>query len=250
MTNPIYWYLDEAGRNSPSLEITEILHPEELSRWKEMRIPKRQQEWQHGRLTAKSLLTAAGMPYQGFPFSQIHIANHPEGAPFIAAPKNFGNLSISHRENLAVSAYTHSKLINIGIDLEKIEAREWSFIEDFFTSQEAAHVGTLPKSLRALWVTIVWSAKEAVLKAWQKGLRLDTRRVEILPASFEGTQTKENIWMPLGFISHASGFPDCWLFWQQRENYILTLASTKNTGDPIGESPEGPPNIQLVFPEK
>ena len=211
-----------------------------------MKIPKRQLEWQHGRFASKQLLTAPGLPFHKIPFSKIHIANKAEGAPFIAAPQDIGSLSISHRDTLAVAAYTQSNKFQIGIDLEKIEPRSWSFIDDFFTAKEAAHVRTLPESLIDLWVTVVWSAKEAVLKAWQKGLRLDTRRVEILPENLTERTGSFDDWMPLKFRANITGFPDCWLFWQQRERHILTFAGTKMSGDSFDTSKAEPPELHLI----
>ena len=154
--------------------------------------------------------------------------------------------STVHRDTFAVAAYTQSKEIHIGIDLETVEPRAWSFVEDFFTTDEAAYARTLPISLTDRWVTIVWSAKEAVLKAWHKGLRLDTRSVEILPGGLTERTSISNNWIPLKFRSKIVGFPDCWLFWQHRGKHILTLAVTKIKGDPSDKTNKEPPEIHLV----
>ena len=238
--DPVYWYLDEAG-STPSLEPfspEENLHTLELARLKDMKIPKRREEWLHGRLTAKRLLTAPGLPLEDVPFPQIFITNQAEGAPEIAAPLTPGCLSISHREKLAVAAYTQIPDHTVGIDLEFIEPRAWSFIKDFFTTAEADYAHDLPEAEKNVWATLAWSAKEAVLKAWQKGLRLDTRRVEISPVPADQLASSPDTWQLLTWQAHLDGFPDCWLVWRRWGEYVLTLAGEKKKGDPHDEPPE------------
>lgn len=52
-------------------------------------------------------------------------------------------------------------------------------MEDFFTSEEVHAAHKKNGAQKDLWVTIAWGAKESVLNALRKGLRLDTRSVEI-----------------------------------------------------------------------
>lgn len=209
-----------------------------------MHIPKRQREWFMGRLTAKRLLTAPGLPLHDTPLYQIEIDNQPEGAPYIAAPPTPGSLSISHREALAAAAFTKAPNCNVGIDLEVIEPRAWSFVEDFFTENEANHARSLPKPLVDIWVTLAWSAKEAVLKVWQKGLRLDTRRVEILTVDTEQLGANPQDWQTINWQANIEGFQGCWLRWRQYGEYVITLAGEIKTGDPIQEPPD---IVQIKF---
>ena len=58
--------------------------------------------------------------------------------------------------------------------MEQVEAREWSFVEDFFTQSEAEYTKQLEGETRHLWSTLVWSAKEAVLKALGTGWAFGT----------------------------------------------------------------------------
>lgn len=244
MIDQVYWHISEAG-NLPGLGAfspENVLHAEEYKRWQGMKIEKRANEWLHGRLAAKQLLTSPDLPLHGTQANQIHIANHPEGAPYIALPQIPGNLSISHRDKLAAAAYTQSSFKQVGIDLEKIEPRAWSFIEDFFTQDEADHTRSLSKQDIDLWATLVWSAKEAVLKVWQKGLRLDTRSVEIMPTILDGLRSSQTGWQPLEWQAHLDGFPNCWLCWQRWGEYIITLAGEIKKGD----SGQEPPIIQKV----
>lgn len=236
-TDTVFWCISEVGKKFPDLNPSSLLHPAEQARFLEMKIPKRRDEWLHGRLAAKQLLTSPRLPLSGTPYNQILIDNYPEGAPFISAPALSGSLSITHRDAIACIGYAQTPDSQIGIDFEKIEPRAWSFVEDFFTADETAHAHNLPEFQTDLWVTLVWSAKEAILKVWQKGLRLDTRSVEILPVSPKQLAAPTQGWQYLTWENHLADYPDCWLCWQRHEDYLITLAGENKTGDPKAESP-------------
>jgi 4'-phosphopantetheinyl transferase len=71
--------------------------------------------------------------------------------------------------------------VAVGIDLEIVEPRSAAFGRDYFTPAEADFIAAVAPQEQAAWVTCLWSAKEAVLKALGLGLRLDTRAVQISP---------------------------------------------------------------------
>ncbi len=74
-------------------------------------------------------------------------------------------------------------LVQVGVDVETIEARTDSFVQAYFAPDEMHWIGQALDDQQALLGTITWSAKEAVLKALQLGLTVDTRRVTCLPAA-------------------------------------------------------------------
>ena len=84
--------------------------------------------------------------------------------------------------------------VDPGCDLEMVESREDAFVRDYFTSQEQQAIEHAPASERFRLVTLLWSAKESVLKALHEGLRLDTRSVAV---SFESELSDVDDWMPL-----------------------------------------------------
>ncbi|MCB2179922.1 4'-phosphopantetheinyl transferase superfamily protein [bacterium] len=227
----VYWTIKQAGDSFSSLSLSRlvnILSPTERARYHAMKVEKRRNEWLLGRITTKGLLTTNPLPLNGTPFEDISIDNHPEGAPYISSHPNTGAISISHREEVAACAYTTSIETTIGIDLEWIEPRQFSFVEDFFTPSEIKRIQSFsPGQEQDTMVTLIWSAKEAILKAWQKGLRLDTRHIEILPPH-TGIQSEPNRWKLLDWKTDLPGYPDCWLGWQRWGNFILTLAVSAN----------------------
>lgn len=222
MTGVIFWIIGERGRSAPSLS-SEILSLIERPKWARMHIPKRADEWLFGRWTAKRLLTSPGLPWEGRAFDSLTIENAPEGAPYVTETDVPGCISLSHRAELAAAAYFDQSDCAVGIDLELIESRAENFIRDFFTEMEIQHAFSLEGEARDEWVTLAWSAKEAVLKAWQKGLRVDTRAVEILPGE---SPPGPSGWTPLAYRSNREDFPNCWLGWRRVGDYVLTLAYT------------------------
>lgn len=227
----VYWTIKKAGESFSSLSpanLEDLLSPSERSRLEVMKIPKRRNEWLLGRLTAKGLLTSNGLPLNGTPYKAISIENQPEGAPFISSHPEAGTISITHREHIAATAFIPGPDAAIGIDLEWIEPRQFSFVEDFFTPNEVSFIKSLESdSARDKIVTLIWSAKEAILKVWQKGLRLDTRHIEIHPIRADLTRPQDQ-WQPLSWQTDLDGYPDCWLGWRRWGNFIITLAASSN----------------------
>ena len=107
-----------------------------------LRFPKRRQDWLLGRWTAKYLLQMAHPDCRTEKAQDISILKAKNGAPYaILEQKNLGGiLSLTHREQLAVAAWCPHSDIKIGVDLEEIEPKQDNFINDFFTTDEAAWV--------------------------------------------------------------------------------------------------------------
>jgi len=230
MPTTIYWMLVDSDQ--APLEIQRILSPSEHKRFSTFRFPKRQEEWLLGRWAAKSL--AHSLPaYQDYPLDQIEIHNTPEGAPHIQLPGETSPadcLTFSHRENLALCALASGPDLRVGADLEKIEPRTETFILDYFTPAECQLVNAFPAEIRAVAVTLIWSAKEAMLKALGVGLRWDTRMVEVLgldgPLHASGSHSE---WQSLQ-VGETLAHNRAWTaWWQRREQFILTLAAFSAT---------------------
>ena len=219
----IYWTLahpawDEA--NPPD----DFLSGEEKKSLSELRFQKRRTDWLRGRWTAKRLLQLADPACSNLPIQSIQVANEPEGAPYLLINGNQrypGILSISHCGPYALCALSENRM---GCDLEHIERRPDIFIEDFFTRAEVQRVRESPEVQRPILVNLVWSMKEAVLKSIGKGLRLDTRMVEVdPPRDLTLAKAKKPGWKPVTVHSPAVNQPiSAW--WQLKNEYVLTLA--------------------------
>ncbi|GIV66054.1 MAG: hypothetical protein KatS3mg047_0447 [Bellilinea sp.] len=221
----IDWCFREVSPQRGDLTILgfDWLSPKEQTLLAVMRFPKRRSEWINGRWTAKQLLLKAIPLLDGRPMAEISIENHIAGYPLVMIDGQplSGCLSISHRGERVAAAYTAHEDILIGIDLEWIEERHPAFLQDYFTGDEIVWVNTGQPNEQAARTTLLWSAKEAALKALRLGLAVDTRMIEVRSA-FENEMES---WQSLNYTSdlpeegtHLIGW------WQQRGNYMITLA--------------------------
>ena len=237
MANPIYWCLQKTPEPSTARA---CLSPAEINIYEGFRFEARQKSWLAGRFTAKHLLSQvyAGIPDGKYTTelrtsSQIEIRNNDLGAPgaYLNDQPLPGSLSISHSGDWAASAYAPSGS-QIGIDLETITSRSDAFMRDYFTHNEVQMVSAMiaeiglageglenhqPKDERA---TLIWSAKEALLKALGIGLRVDTRQVEVKAIKHQPIEA--GVWKHLVLSSnHANG--PIKAYWQTIDTYLLTL---------------------------
>lgn len=179
-----------AGRPSAGL-----LTPAELASYEQLLSPRRRRDWLLGRWTAKRLFQRQIATHHGFmpSLDSFTIAQAPSGAPYIASHHpalraNDGSerlpfaLSISHSNGYAICALAEDRygITRVGVDIEVVEPRSDSFIQEFFTPAEQANLSAAPPLQRDLFATALWSAKEATLKATHVGLHADPRAVECL----------------------------------------------------------------------
>ena len=190
-----YW-LEQTEADVPAGN--EWLSAEEMERLAGLRFPKRSTEWRLGRWTAKRAVAWwLNLPPDAAALRDIEIQPAPSGAPevFLFNQRMPINLSLSHRAGKAL-CFVASSGVSLGCDLELVEARDDSFITDFFTTNEQKMLDRTPADERAALATLVWSAKESALKALQVGLRMDTTSVEVSPV-MASYLTGEYNWSPL-----------------------------------------------------
>jgi 4'-phosphopantetheinyl transferase len=217
----VHWTLAEAAPGWDDPASLDWLSVQEKRRLELLRFPKRRAEWLLGRRTAKMLLLSSLASLRGIDPGSLSIENEPEGAPcaFQGGERLDLSLSISHRGRLALCAFCEGQDCSLGADIEKIESRNEVFAEDYFTRVEQNQLDGSAGAERDRLVTLIWSAKEAALKALLKGLRLDTRSVEISRISsvnsgwggfmVRSDQTTAGVWRG---------------WWQVWGEYVLTLA--------------------------
>jgi len=104
-----------------------------------------------------------------------------------------------------------------------VEKRELAFYTDYFSDREIEGERLFPLS-REAYFTLLWSAKESVVKALKTGLRIDVQKIEIFPQKFEReTLSHSSGWLALS--CRVSGMDGNWVgFWQKCEDFIITLA--------------------------
>jgi 4'-phosphopantetheinyl transferase len=169
-----------------------------------MRLAKRRADWRLGRWTAKRALAAyRRLPGDAGTLSQIEIRPAPSGAPeaFLSNQPAAVSVSLSHSSGVAICAVAEAG-VALGCDLEVIEPRSPAFIADYFTSEEQELIARAQAD-QAQLVTLLWSAKESVLKALGEGLRLDTRVVIVRPV--EAVARREKRLAP----ASPRPLPDC-----------------------------------------
>lgn len=157
------------------------LGPNERATLSTLQIPKRRSEWRLGRWTAKRALRHGPVPLAAVPDDRdIEIRASTCGAPevFVHDRASTVAISISHSRGVGFCVATPAKMA-IGCDTEFVERRSEAFISDYFCPQEREATKRVHPADHELMATLIWSAKESVLKALREGLRLDLRSVVV-----------------------------------------------------------------------
>lgn len=211
-TPQVCWLMD---RTPPDLEHAVVLNDMERLQGARYVLPKRRHDWLLGRWVAKRLLSEmlGEMP---------HILQATSGAPFVVGHPEL-NVSISHSGDYAFCAALWNT--RLGVDIEQVTPHTPEFIEDYFTSAERKLIQYAPDYMP----TLLWSAKEAALKALHLGLRVDTRSVNIMPSA--PATSLASGWQPLSADCGLHGTLSGW--WRLMHNYVLTIAVQETERRPL-----------------
>jgi 4'-phosphopantetheinyl transferase len=194
-----------------------------------LRAEKRRRDWLLGRWTAKRLVQAYVEQQTGqlIPTESIVVASDADGAPRLIMDNDlYLHLSISHSHDLALCAISDRPGVAIGADIEKVETRAPGFADDYFTPHELEQLRAAPHPEKDAVTTLIWSAKEAALKALRLGLTVDTRAVSCTLASPDGDRTG---WAALSvscdpaLLGRHAGELSGW--WRFMDGYVVTLVS-------------------------
>lgn len=167
-----------------SEKVLQFLTPEEIEEAKLKSTLKRQKEWLSGRIALKKsvgqLLAERGTNHAQA--SDIRIFQDNLGKPFAELitgdNATIGSLSLSHSNGLAMAAAAAAgNFWGLGIDVEKVEQRTESWVNDYFDESEIQLAENGPQK----WLTLnsIWALKEAVLKALGVGLRYDLKDIVV-----------------------------------------------------------------------
>ena len=205
------------------------LSDEEIACFRDRWVPKRRRDWILGRWTAKSALAAhIGLAFDPKLFCGISIVPAATGAPVLSMygePMGI-SLSISHRDGRALAVIS-SQRTSLGCDLEKVEPHTRAFVEHFFTPAEIEQVERSDATNLTTTATLIWSAKESVLKVLAVGLRVDTRCVSVSLDVTEGAGTD---WQPF-----SAGVADGRRFagwWHRDGDWLRTIACSGTAAMP------------------
>jgi 4'-phosphopantetheinyl transferase len=202
----------------------------EIASLNAMRFAKRRADWRLGRWTAKhAVALCLNLPESPAALAKIEIIPNPSGAPeaFLSGARLPVTISISHRAGTAICAVAPPD-VQLGCDLELIEAHSPGFVTDFFTAEEQTLVAHLCDEEQRRILTLLWSAKESALKALQEGLRRDTRSVSI--TNFSGEWDVHG-WRPLQVRDGNCQILHGW--WQANDWILRTLVAEPSPDSPI-----------------
>lgn len=204
------------------------LSPREAKVCETFRFPKRRGDWLLGRWTAKQALLALEQDRKGNP-SGWEILADDSGAPEVhrEGAQRALRLSLSHSSGLCLCTLSQASL-RLGCDLERVEPRSSSFEETYFETAEIEMLETIPGTRRPVAVTLVWSAKESVLKALRTGLSADTRRARILKMDGHAVDR----WQPFNAVDAEKENPFTG-WWMERAGMVMTVVTDNRTSEPI-----------------
>jgi 4'-phosphopantetheinyl transferase len=202
-----------------------------------LRFPKRRADWRVGRWAAKQVV-AHCLRERGIRpvLSDIQILPAPDGAPEarVAGLDLILSVSISHSGDTGFAAACPAA-VPLGCDVERVEKRSPRFVNDYFTPREALLVDRAPEASRPFLASLIWSAKESVLKARRVGLRADTRTVEVRLAGdrFGGRCGL----LSMRCVEPVETLRGCW--WVA-DGFVYTIASSEALCEhaAAGEGPE------------
>jgi 4'-phosphopantetheinyl transferase EntD len=161
-----------------------------------LRIPKRRAEWRLARWTAKLAVAArAGLPSDPEALAIIELRSATSGAPraYIRSQPAGVAISLSHSHGIGFCTIAAVDT-ELGCDVELAAPHSQAFLTDYFTPEEQALLKQSAAARRATILTLLWSAKESMLKALECGLRRDPLFLRVIPET-AGAATAA--WRPL-----------------------------------------------------
>jgi 4'-phosphopantetheinyl transferase len=225
----IYW-LTQTAEDLPA-EMTWLAQGEReyLSN---LRFARRRDDWLLGRWTAKRALAyylEKTNKRSTVSYPEIEIRRKPSGAPEVLLEGEAFPvlLSLSHRNRRSLSVLASADTM-LGADLELIEVHSKAFLEDYFTEAEKRILSNASEVDLPLLGSLIWSAKEAALKALMVGLSEDTRSVEVDLLEFQPTPG----WNPLSVrkVDDEQIFQG---WWRKDQEFLLTIVSSPPPALPI-----------------
>ncbi|PKN99677.1 MAG: hypothetical protein CVU42_06730 [Chloroflexi bacterium HGW-Chloroflexi-4] len=221
----IYWTFS-SFTNSPPLKIAQTLERFfsilEIEEFEKFKIPKRQLEWLASRMLVKRLVHQLAISDSPLSLRSVTVQKEITGVPYVVMEGmgRVGWLSLSHSHEGVLTAFSQEGEARFGVDLEFIEPRSLQLFLDYFTATEIAWLSTLNEKEKDLCSNIVWSSKEAFLKAIERGLSLDTRKINIHPCDVSYLSKG---WTEINFEVDGMVTGEWQLLASSHQGYVMTI---------------------------
>jgi 4'-phosphopantetheinyl transferase len=193
-----------------------------MAEYLRLRIMKRKNDLICSRWAVKQLARKCDPELERLGLPELQVCKEPSGRPYLALSSGeriAGSISLSHSAGSVLAAFSHTTL-RMGVDLERVEVREAAFAQDFFTEQELRMVESARAEERDGLITLIWSAKEAVLKAIGTGLRIDTRKINVDP---DRTAYYDGRWSVAKAHCEAAGADALQLLWRREADFVFCI---------------------------
>ncbi len=168
--------LNFAGETAGALEThaCDILSCDELTLWRSYPLARKRHEWLAGRMVAKVALQADRLErgLEPLPLRSLPVLPDDRRSGPVRSPLD-GCLTISHSGAMAAAALSDTP---IGIDIERLRTFTPAVVQQFVSAAESRRLGHCPADDPRL--TLLWSAKEAVLKARRARNLTEMRQIE------------------------------------------------------------------------
>jgi 4'-phosphopantetheinyl transferase EntD len=167
------------------------LHAREQAHLDTLKVEKRRREWLLGRAVTKEAVQRLLWIRDGVEvsFQAIAILPDEDRAPVAHVEGHEPVVvSLSHRGELAFAgAAEASECAGLGVDIERVEPRHPSFVQEWFTAEEQHAIDAAEPLQMHRLVSVFWCAKEAALKAARKGLSVSADRVLVERVGADGS---------------------------------------------------------------
>jgi 4'-phosphopantetheinyl transferase len=207
---PMLWLLDFAASSVDEATLAKGLSADECARMKRISTGKDRRRFGMTRWALRKLLgNASGQPARSIGFGE-----NAHGKPIVAnaADLHFPDLhfNVSHSGDLALIGISQTGPLGVDIEVVRPEIDLADLIELFFTPSEHVLIAANSAAQQRSAFYSIWTAKEAVLKAWGLGItdHLKDFSVEphgghfvLKPESPEGNVVTQ------GLTAHAVGVP-------------------------------------------
>lgn len=177
-----------------------ILSPREREIYEGFRYEKRRGDWLSGRMAAKVVLLRH-LGEEGLHPSRVEVLPEESRLPLAYRVSGDGgqerigvSISISHRGGAAAAAVLPERLGCVGVDLEVMEPRSEALAEDSFTARELEVMHAIGPPAGQWGIAIIWSLKEAALKAAGLGLSVPTTDAEVVSLDVEAGRAEVHLW--------------------------------------------------------